>query len=44
MPHGFYVFDQLLATKRWDELMRESIRWAGANEGDWFVEVSPQPL
>lgn len=42
LPHGFYAFEQLPATKRWEEVMRESIRWAGVNEGDWFVEVSPQ--
>ncbi|KAK7755767.1 hypothetical protein SLS62_002380 [Diatrype stigma] len=42
LPHGFYNFEQLSATKRWEEVMHESIRWAGANEGDWFVEASPQ--
>ncbi|KAI5861230.1 alpha/beta-hydrolase [Durotheca rogersii] len=42
MPHGFYLFDQLASTTRWEEIVRESTRWAGSKEGEWFVEVPPQ--
>lgn len=38
MPHGFYVFGDLGMTKRWDEVMHESIRWTGAGDGEWVIE------
>ena len=43
MPHGFYIFDSCPATPRWEEVMREAIRWSGTSKDEWIIEGPTPP-